>query len=82
VAKLSSRDLNDIKKIINLAITNEKARKALLAGKVPAGVERPSDAAMMVLGSITSEELSALASLYHTLLGAGAAPSYASKFIL
>jgi hypothetical protein len=82
VAKLSSSDLDDLKAIINLAITDEKARKALLSGKLPAGVAKPSDAAMMVLGSITAAEWSALVALYQALIDAGAAPSYASKFIL
>jgi hypothetical protein len=82
LAKLSSSDLDDLKKIINLAITDEKARKALLSGKLPTGVKKPSDAAMMVLGSITAAEMSALVSLYQALLDAGAPPDYASKFIL
>jgi hypothetical protein len=75
VEKLSRKDLKHIKKIVNLAIVDEKAREALSAGRLPNGKWKLTPEALSALHSITSEELAAFASVYTKMRSAGASRS-------
>lgn len=70
--RISQNDLKTLKRILNLAIVDEKARDALSEGRLPAGKWKLSSRGMDVLHSITSEELSAFASVYQKMVTAGA----------
>lgn len=73
--KLSRKDLKHIKKIVNLAIVDEKARAALSAGRLPDDKSKLTPEALSALRSITSEELDAFASVYKKMRSAGASRS-------
>lgn len=73
--KLSRKDLKQIKKIVNLAIVDEKARAALSAGRLPNGKWKLTPEALDALHSITSAELDAFASVYQKMRSAGASKS-------
>lgn len=70
--QLSRKDLETLKRLVNLSIVDEKARTALSQGRLPGGSWKLSPEALDTLHSITPEELSAFASVYEKVRAAGA----------